>query len=162
MDNLKCSKCKNAVICKFKDELDRVEEQFPFIESFTCKFYEAQVKKPKVETTAETPAVKTETPKTRGPRKKKIEETVETPIKETKPEPKKDTKPKTDNKKPSEDFKGLPIESVGFKSNVSKALVDADIHIVADLYDKKKTKALPKTIIDEVNYKLLIFNQPQI
>ncbi len=168
MENKKCLKCKNAIICKYHDSLDTIEAQFPFIESFECKFFEAGgSKKPTitsaVNSTAPT-AMQPTQPKTRGRKPIITVGTTAPSKKETKPETKTETKPseKPNKAKASDDFRSLQVTNLNLRPPILSELKASGVTLIGDLYDKSKQKTWTKDMIKEINNTLLIFNQPTI
>jgi len=166
MENIKCTKCKNAVICKFRDSLDEVTQTFPFIESFSCRYYEsATTKKLPVPENPQTEA---------GQIKKQLIETSNKALEK----PKKDAAFKTEKpsetettekkrgRKPSssatEAFKGLDISNLGLTSDLKERLGRIGIKTVGDLYKNELKKNILKDDIAQINSKLSIFNQQTI
>lgn len=168
MENKKCLKCKNAVICKYHDSLDAIEAQFPFIESFECKFFETGGSKKPAATSTVTSSAPVATqptqPKTRG-RKPIITVGTTAPSKketksETKPEPKQTEKP--NKTKASDDFRSLQVTNLNLRPPILNELKASGVTLIGDLYDKSKQKTWTKDMIKEINNTLLIFNQPTI
>ena len=180
MENLKCQKCKNAVICKFKDNMDKVEETFPFIASITCKFYEAPVKSESAtkKEKAEKPA-KAEKPVKETPKAEEIEEfpEINPPIRAneatliknklieaSKPksisENSAEEKPLTKEEK-EEQFLALSIDKLGIRSATKKKLTKLGVVSIKDVYSIKPEDVEQQDITD-INRQLSLFNKKPI
>ena len=177
MENLKCQKCKNAVICKYKDNMDKVEETFPFIASITCKFYEAPVKsepaakkekpvkaeKPvkeatKVETIEEFPEINPPVLKANDARlikNKLLEASKPKSISEEE-----NDKPLTKEEKEAQ-FLALPIEQLHIRSATLKKLNKLGVTTIKDVYSIKP-EDLDKQDINDINQQLTLFNKKPI
>lgn len=166
---MNCNKCIHFEMCKYVDCLPKIQEAFPFVEDFTCKFMDKGEKKSKesslLVTKKETaPIVPKEEPlqskkedtslEEKPKRKRKQKESVE----ETKAEPK-------ETKKNDSSFTSLSIDGAfGRFSNsneITKVLKSLGCNTVADIYTVDKSK-LDDNIVTNINARLKIFNQPLI
>lgn len=148
---MNCTKCIHFEMCKYIDCLPKIQETFPFVEDISCKYMEKGEKK------------------VREPKKSTSTKTVEEKAPETEPEPVESEDASTEEPSGVDDdddktktFGALGVDKLfGEESDVTKALIKLGCVTVSDIYTINK-KNLSAKLVNNINMKLQIFNQPII
>lgn len=184
-----CKNCTHAKLCKFMDMTDQVKQEYPFIEDITCGYYEKEQKTAALKANSEPKTSSEASPvtvtsngteasentegasqKTRTRRKnpealtEPPSDTIPAPIAEQKVEPKTETK-----EKDTLEFNDIELSLFNISERSVKALNNAGIRIIGDVYDfnesKKKwvsIKGFTKEHYEELSNKLIALNRPRL
>lgn len=130
---MNCNKCIHLPMCKYTDSLPSIQEEYPFIEDFTCKYL---TKANKVVDGA-VPTVEKKTIRLK--------------------------KSKADNSNDNEldDFNSISINKLGLSEDTLKVLSDLGVEIIGDLYSNI-TDAIDTNCKTDINNKLKAFNRKEI
>lgn len=158
---MNCSKCIHNPMCKFQDMLPEIQEKYPFIEDFSCKYNE-KAAKPSKEEKATSPS------KISALEEKSTQVIEEVPVKKERkkrtprvPVTKVETSFVENEDDEELSFSELEVAKLPFNTPTIKSLTHFGCVKVKDIYDIDKQK-LPKAIIEDINAKLSAFNQPMI